>query len=1668
MVSGSDNCTPVSYYLSQNTFDVQDALNSPVTIDLTGTDDHGNSTTVPVQVTVIDPVPTAIAQDITVELDNTGNITITPEQVDNGSNSVVGIQSLTLDNDMFDCSNIGDNTVILTVTSTLGATATATATVTVEDNIPPVVVTQNVSVDLDATGNASITAADVDDGSSDACGIASMSVSPAAFSCANVGANTVTLTVTDVNGNSNTANATVTVNDVTPPTVVAQNISVDLDASGNATITAAEVDNGSSDVCEIESMSVSPAAFTCADVGTNTVTLTVTDVNGNSATGTATATVNDVMPPAVVTQNISVDLDASGNASITAAEVDNGSSDACGIASMSVSPAAFTCTDVGTNTVTLTVTDVNGNFNTANATVTVNDVMPPAVVTQNISVDLDASGNASISAGEVDNGSSDACGITSMSVSSSSFTCADVGTNTVILTVTDVNGNSNTANATVTVNDVAPPAVVIQNISVDLDASGNASISAGEVDNGSSDACGIASMSVSPSSFTCADVGTNTVTLTVTDVNGNSNTANATVTINDVTPPAVVIQNISVDLDASGNASISAGEVDNGSSDACGIASMSVSPSSFTCADVGTNTVTLTVTDVNGNSNTANATVTINDVTPPTVVTQNITVGLDENGQATITPEQVDDGSTDNCEIKSLSLSKTSFDCGDVNSVQNSGYAVSFSGNGEYVQVGSSPVLKVSSALSIEAWVYPTGYNSNDEIIVSKEGEYELALFPDGTLRWAIANSDPGWAWVNSNQIIPLNQWSHITFVYNGVDAKLYINGTLAFSYGTSGAIGDQFPGSDDFRIGNRQFGGLPFIGRIDEVRVWNTVLTETQIQNQYNKKLVGTEPGLQGYWSFDEGTGSTTADLTQNGNNGNLTIPSMWISPGALQMQTTSGTSVILTVTDVNGNSNSASATVTVVDNILPTVQTQPATIYLNANGEASITVADIDNSSFDNCGIASLSLNNTDFTCADVGANTVTLTAVDVNGNSNSATATVTVVDDILPTVQTQPATIYLNANGEASITVADIDNSSFDNCGIASLSLNNTDFTCADVGANTVTLTAVDVNGNSNSATATVTVVDDILPTVQTQPATIYLNANGEASITVAMIDNNSFDNCGIASLSLDNTDFTCADVGANTVTLTAVDVNGNSNSATATVTVVDDILPTVQTQPATIYLNANGEASITVAMIDNNSFDNCGIASLSLDNTDFTCADVGANTVTLTAVDVNGNSNSATATVTVVDDILPTVQTQPATIYLNANGEASITVAMIDNNSFDNCGIASLSLDNTDFTCADVGANTVTLTAVDVNGNSNSATATVTVVDDIAPTVQTQPATIYLNANGEASITVADIDNSSFDNCGIASLSLNNTDFTCADVGTNTVTLNAVDVNGNSNSATATVTVVDDILPTVQTQPATIYLNANGEASITVADIDNGSFDNCGIASLSLDNTDFTCADVGANTVTLTAVDVNGNSNSATATVTVVDDIAPTVQTQPATIYLNANGEASITVADIDNSSFDNCGIASLSLDNTDFTCADVGTNTVTLNAVDVNGNSNSATATVTVIDNIAPTVQTQPATIYLNANGEASITVADIDNSSFDNCGIASLSLNNTDFTCADVGTNTVTLNAVDGNGNSNSATATVTVVDDILPTVQTQPATIYLNANGEASITVADIDNGSV
>ncbi|MFW6001988.1 MAG: Ig-like domain-containing protein, partial [archaeon] len=224
--------------------------------------------------------PTAKTKDDTVYLNNDGYAILEVDSIDDGSWDNVGIDTMFLNRDTAFCSDIDTIQVILTVEDYASNEATDTTTVTVKDTISPTVNTQDDTVYLDNTGSVNITPNDIDDSSTDNCSIDTMTLDKTSFNCSDTGNHTVTMTVTDSSGNSSIDSATVTVEDNMSPTVNTQNITVYLDGSGSASITANDIDDSSTDNCSIDTMTLDITSFTCSDIGSNTVTLTVKDVNG--------------------------------------------------------------------------------------------------------------------------------------------------------------------------------------------------------------------------------------------------------------------------------------------------------------------------------------------------------------------------------------------------------------------------------------------------------------------------------------------------------------------------------------------------------------------------------------------------------------------------------------------------------------------------------------------------------------------------------------------------------------------------------------------------------------------------------------------------------------------------------------------------------------------------------------------------------------------------------------------------------------------------------------------------------------------------------------------------------------------------------------------------------------------------------------------------------------------------------------------------------------------------------------------------------------------------------------------------------------------------------------------------------------------------------------------
>ena len=274
-----------------------------------------------------------------------------------------------------------------------------------------------------------------------------------------------------------------------------------------------------------------------------------------------------------------------------------------------------------------------------------------------VDVALDLSGNAQIAPSDIDDGSSDASGIKSLSLSTSTFDCSSVRNNPhiVTLTVTDNHDNQSSCTATIVVRDTVPPIVECFDLTVELDDDGDADFSDSDWRNEPSDDCGIQRRTTRVVVISDCTIGESFASLNVEDFYRNESTCRSEITIKEYDPPVASCKEQTVMLDANGIARVSPSDIDNGSSDACGIKTMSASPNSFDCSNIGqTHTVLLFVVDKSDNNAACTANVTIADNASPMIACPTATLRRNTDPSVcthTVVGTDLDPMIDDNCSV---------------------------------------------------------------------------------------------------------------------------------------------------------------------------------------------------------------------------------------------------------------------------------------------------------------------------------------------------------------------------------------------------------------------------------------------------------------------------------------------------------------------------------------------------------------------------------------------------------------------------------------------------------------------------------------------------------------------------------------------------------------------------------------------------------------------------------------------------------------------------------------------------------------------------------------------------------------------------------------------------------------------------------------------------------
>lgn len=224
--------------------------------------------------------------------------------------------------------------------------------------------------------------------------------------------------------------------------------------------------------------------------------------------------------------------------------------------------------------------------------------------------------------------------------------------------------------------------------------------------------------------------------------------------------------------------------------------------------------------------------------------------------------------------------------------------ALAFDGIGDHVDLGTG--IKLGPAFTLEAWIFPERPSGTEPqaLITSRgrpaasraDGQAGPSVWIEGQTRLRIGFGD-GAAWNErtTTSLLSPQAWNHIAVAFDGRALRVFVNGRLRNKIeavavyengeprmrtnadGSSEPALEPLAGKTPADAAIRYIGAAEnsFSGRIDEIRLWSRPRSEPELRSDMNQRLHGRELGLEAYWRFDEGSGSTVYDQTDRGTNG-------------------------------------------------------------------------------------------------------------------------------------------------------------------------------------------------------------------------------------------------------------------------------------------------------------------------------------------------------------------------------------------------------------------------------------------------------------------------------------------------------------------------------------------------------------------------------------------------------------------------------------------------------------------------------------------------------------------------------------------------------------------------------------------------------------------------------
>ena len=201
--------------------------------------------------------------------------------------------------------------------------------------------------------------------------------------------------------------------------------------------------------------------------------------------------------------------------------------------------------------------------------------------------------------------------------------------------------------------------------------------------------------------------------------------------------------------------------------------------------------------------------------------------------------------------------------------VEPSGYAsLAFDGVDDYASTPHQSALNLTTGFSLELWIKP-GDASVRRALLTKgtaidDRCYALELDGDGRLGLTVEGTDGSrmielW----SSTPVQSGRWTHVAATYSGEEAKVFINGILDVAMLPNGTVRANPAAS--LTVGSI-FGEDAYFGLMDDIRIWSTARSNSEIADTLRTLLTGDEENLVAYWRHSNGQSQSVLDLSGNG----------------------------------------------------------------------------------------------------------------------------------------------------------------------------------------------------------------------------------------------------------------------------------------------------------------------------------------------------------------------------------------------------------------------------------------------------------------------------------------------------------------------------------------------------------------------------------------------------------------------------------------------------------------------------------------------------------------------------------------------------------------------------------------------------------------------------------